>query len=213
MNYDITKDNLIDDILYNSKDVKYDAIADVEINKVRKTLQTFVSDLVKENIKKEILVIKGKKYQLTSGKIEVEIETDFEKFKALCNSNKYSDKYSAIDLYKSDFGESLYHNWAEDIRENLRFIYSETVHKLITYYENMNETAIVKKLLERLVESEFSDDDSMIKLLSIYNDGRDFRKIKFMYSLYEKRLKKEFNIQPSEELRKFYQEVIPGSLS
>nr|MBP9192669.1 hypothetical protein [Ignavibacteria bacterium] len=200
-------------ILYNSKDIKYDAIADVEINKVRKTLQTFISDLFKENIKKEILVIKGKKYQLTSGKIEVEIETDFEKFKKLCSSNKYSDKYSAIDLYKTDFGESLYQNWAEDIRENLRFIYSETVHKLIAYYENLKDTTVVKKLLERLVESEFSDDENMIKLLSIYNDGKDFRKIKFMYNLYEKRLKKEFNIQPSDELKKFYQEVIPGSLN
>jgi two-component SAPR family response regulator len=213
MNHDITKDKLIDDILYNSKDIKYDAIADVEINKVRKTLQTFISDLFKENVKKEILVIKGKKYQLTSGKIEVEIETDFEKFKKLCSSNKYSDKYSAIDLYKTDFGESLYQNWAEDIRENLRFIYSETVHKLIAYYENLKDTTVVKKLLERLVESEFSDDDNMIKLLSIYNDGKDFRKIKFMYNLYEKRLKKEFNIQPSDELKKFYQEVIPGSLN
>jgi len=213
MNHDITKDKLIDDILYNSKDIKYDAIADVEINKVRKTLQTFISDLFKENVKKEILVIKGKKYQLTSGKIEVEIETDFEKFKKLCSSNKYSDKYSAIDLYKTDFGESLYQNWAEDIRENLRFIYSETVHKLIAYYENLKDTTVVKKLLERLVESEFSDDENMIKLLSIYNDGKDFRKIKFMYNLYEKRLKKEFNIQPSDELKKFYQEVIPGSLN
>ncbi|HMQ68814.1 MAG TPA: hypothetical protein PKA90_09595 [Ignavibacteria bacterium] len=211
MNIDISKESLIDDMLYSSKDVKYDAIADVEINKVRKTLQVFISELVSESIIKDILIIKGKKYLLTSENIDLEIETDVERFKSLSSSSNISDKYSAINLYKTDFGEGLYQNWAEDIRENLRYVYSETIHKLIAYYEDMKETEIVIRLLERLVESEFSDDDTMLKLFSIYNEEKDYRKIKFMYRLYEKRLKNEFNVQPSVELKKIYQDLIPGS--
>ncbi|MEO8666030.1 MAG: hypothetical protein ABI462_11095, partial [Ignavibacteria bacterium] len=47
---DVTKETIIDDLLYNSKNVNYDAITDVEINKVRKVLQSFLSELFTEKI-------------------------------------------------------------------------------------------------------------------------------------------------------------------
>lgn len=211
LNIDVTKESLIDNVLYSSKDVKYDAITDVEINKVRKTLQTFISELTDKKVSKEILSMKGKKYQIASGNIELEIETDIGKFETLCASSNYNDKYSAIDLYKTDFGEGIYQNWAEDIRENLRFIYSETVCKLIAYYENIQEKEKVKDLLERLFEKEFNDDEFMHKLLSIYKDEKDLRKFKYMYNIYERRLKKDFDIEPSNELKKLYKDIFPVS--
>ncbi len=204
---DITKESLIDDILYNSKNVNYEAIADVEINKVRKALQTFLSDILSEKIEKDVIVIKDKKYYLTSKNIEVSIQLDIEEFKKLASSSDVNDKLRAFEIYKTDFARDSYQNWAEDIRENLRFIYSENIHNLISHYEKKQESKLVMRLLEKLVDIDYSDEEIMMKLLSIYNKEKDYRKFKFVYKIYENRLKKEFNVQPSKEIKKFFSEV------
>lgn len=204
---DITKESLIDDILYNSKNVNYEAIADVEINKVRKSLKSFISDLLGDKIEKDILVIKDKKYFIVSKNIELNIQIDTEDFLRHASSGDINDKLKAFEIYKTDFAKDLYHNWAEDIRENMKFIYSDVIHSLIAYYEKKEDNGIVMKLLEKLVDMDYSDEDIMLKLLSVYNKEKDFRKFKFVYKIYEKRLKKEFNVQPSRQLKKFFEEV------
>lgn len=204
---DITKEKLIDDILYNSKNVNYEAIADVEINKVRKSLKTFISELFSEKIEKDILVIKDKKYFITSKNIELNIQIDTEEFIRYSSSRDINDKLKAFDIYKTDFAKDLYYNWAEDIRENMKFIYSDVIHFLISYYEKKEDNRSVMKLLEKLVDMDYSDEDIMLKLLSVYNKEKDFRKFKFVYKIYEKRLKKEFNVQPSRQLKEFFEEV------
>lgn len=204
---DVTKETLIDDILYNSKDVNYEAIADVEINKVRKSLKTFISDTLGEKIEKDILVIKDKKYFIASKKIDLNIQIDTEDFIRHSSSKDVNDKLKAFEMYKTDFARDLYHNWAEDIRENMKFIYSDVIHFLISYYEKKEDTRIVMNLLEKLVDMDYSDEEIMLKLLSVYNKEKDFRKFKFVYKVYEKRLKKEFNVQPSKQLKEFFEEV------
>ena len=204
---EITKESLIDDILYSSKDVNYDAITDVEINKVRKTLQLFLSELFGEKIDKDIVVIKDKKYFITSNNIELNIQTDIEDFKRLASSKEVTDRLKAFELYKTDFARGIYLTWAEDLRENLKFIYSETIHSLISHFEKKDERGIQMRLLEKLIDIDFSDEEIMMKLLSVYNKEKDFRKFKFVYKIYEKRLKKEFNVQPSVQLKNFFQDV------
>ncbi|MBX7041851.1 MAG: hypothetical protein K1X85_03020 [Ignavibacteria bacterium] len=206
VNDDITKEKIIDDILYKAKDVNYEAIVDVEINKVRKTLQRFVSELISDDVGKEFMILKDKKYQICSKNFDLEIQTDTEEFKRLA-AGSTNDKLKAVEMYESDFIKDSYRNWAEDVRENLKFIYSDVIHKLITHYENRNENEIVIRLLERLLELDFTDEEIMMKLLSLYNREKDYRKFKYAYGLYEKRLKKEFNVQPSNELKEFFNEV------
>ncbi|MBK8554082.1 MAG: AAA family ATPase [Ignavibacteria bacterium] len=208
---DVTKESLIDDILYNSKNVNYEAIADVEINKVRKTLQAFISDLLSEKIDKDILIIRDKKYFITSKNVEVNYQLDVEEFKRLSSSKNISDKLSAFEIYKTDFAKDSYQTWAEDIRENLKFIYSETIHSLVSYYEKKEDNKIVMRLLEKLVDMDYSDEEIMMKLLSVYNKEKDFRKFKFVYKIYEKRLKKDFNVQPSEEMKKYFSNILQNS--
>lgn len=205
-NHDITKETIIDDLLYNSKDVNYDAIADVEINKVRKVFQNFLSDMFDGREFKDVIIIKDKKYLLTSRNIDLEIKTDVEDFKRLA-AGDINEKVKACELYKTDFAHECFQNWAEDARENLKFIYSDTIHKLITYFEKKGDNKAVMTLLEKLVDMDYSDEEIMMKLLSIYNKQKDYRKFKFLYKVYEKRLKKEFNVQPSNELKKFFNEV------
>ncbi len=206
INEDITKEMIIDDILYKAKDVNYDAIVDVEINKIRKTLQKFVSEILSDEIGKEFMILKDKKYMICSKNIELEIISDTDEFRRLARGNT-DEKLKAVEMYRTDFVKNSYRNWAEDVRENLKFIYSDTIHKLITHFENSGNSERVIMLLERLLELDFTDEEIMMKLLSLYNKEKDFRKFKFAYGLYEKRLKKEFNVQPSGELKDFFNEV------
>ncbi|MEO8665779.1 MAG: hypothetical protein ABI462_09805, partial [Ignavibacteria bacterium] len=156
---------------------------------------------------KDILIIKDKKYFITSRNIVIDIKTDVDEFKRLASSSDICDKLKAFDLYKTDFANESFQNWAEDARENLKFIYSDTIHKLISHYEKHGDNKLVMTLLEKLVDIDYSDEEIMMKLLSIYNKEKDYRKFKFLYKLYEKRLKKEFNVQPSGEIKKFFNEV------
>lgn len=207
INDDITKERIIDDILYKAKDVNYDAIVDVEINKVRKTLQKFVSEILSDDIGKEFMILREKKYSICSKSIELEIVSDTDEFRRLASRNVVEDKLAAVEMYKTDFVKDSYRNWAEDVRENLKFIYSDTIHKLITHFENSGDSEKVIMMLEKLLELDFTDEEIMMKLLSLYNKEKDYRKFIFAYGLYEKRLKKEFNVQPSNELKEFFNEV------
>ncbi|MEO8209138.1 MAG: AAA family ATPase [bacterium] len=206
-----TKSTVIDDIFYNSKIVNYDALVDVEMNKVRKTFQTFLSDIFTEKIDKEVLILKDKKYYITSKNFHIEIQLDVEEFKKLASSNDVPEKIKAFEIYKTDFAIDSFNNWAEDIRENLKFIYSDTIHKLITHFEGKEDSSKVLALLERLVDIDYSDEEIMMKLLSIYNKEKDYRKFRFVYKIYEKRLKKEFDVQPSKEMQKFFSKVTTNS--
>lgn len=204
---DSTKNTIIEDMLFSSKSVNYDAIVDVEMNKVRKTLQSFLSEMFSEKIDKDVLKLRDKKYLLTSRNINVQIKLDVEDFKKYSSGREISDTLKAFEIYKTDFAIDCHNNWAEDMRENLKFIYSDVVHRLITYYEENSDSSKVTSLLEKLVDIEYSDEEIMMKLLSMYNKKKDFRKFKFVYKIYENRLKKEFNVQPSQNMKKFFSEV------
>ncbi len=202
-----TKNTIIDDILVGSRSVNIEAIVDVEINKLRKALQVFLSEMFSERIDKDVIVLKDKRYSLTSKNINVEINIDVDEFKKYSSAKDINDAIKAFDMYKTDFAIDSYNVWAEDIRENLKFTYSEIVHRLILHYEGISDSDKVTGLLEKLVDLDYSDEDIMMKLLSIYNKEKDYRKFKFLYKIYEMRLKKEFNVQPSKEMKKFFSDV------
>lgn len=208
---DITKESLIDDVLYTSKSVNYDAIADVEVNKVRKSFQNFLSEIFGEKLEKEVLILKERKYYLTSKNIELEIKIDVDEFRMLAASSSIEDKIKAVEIYKTDFAKESYNSWAEDIRENLKFIYSDTIHKILPHFEKKGKSQEVVRLLEKLVDIDYNDEDVMMKLLSAYNSEKNFRKFKFAYKSYEKRLKSEYNAHPSQKLKKFFSDVTLNS--
>lgn len=205
--FESTKNTIIDDLFYNTRAVNYDAIVDVEMNKIRKTFHLFLSEIFNEKIEKGVLTLRDKRYYLISKDFNLDIQLDVEDFKNLAASNNINDKLKAFEIYKNDFAIDSFNNWAEDIRENFKFIYSETIHKLISYFEGKKDNKKVLVLLEKLVDIDNSDEEIMMKLLSVYNKKKDYRKFKFVYKIYEKRLKKEFNVEPSKEMQKFFSEV------
>ncbi len=206
-NQPVTKETLIDDILYTSKSVNYDAIADVEINKVRKTLHSFLSEILGEKLEKDVLILRDRKYLLTSKRLKVTINIDAEEFRKLAHSSLIEDNIKAIEMYKTDFANSCYNNWAEDNRENLKYIFSKAIQNVVPHFEKEGDSDTAVRLLERMLDIDYGDEGTVTKLLSIYSKKRDYGKLKFAYRSYEKRLKKEFNSQPSAELKKLFGEA------
>ncbi|HRJ98137.1 MAG TPA: hypothetical protein PL089_00815 [Ignavibacteria bacterium] len=206
-NQAITKDTLIDDLLYSSKKVNYEAIADVEINNVRKSLQNFFASEFPEVSGKEFIVLKSKIYNLSSGNIDLRFNFDTDEFMRISSGNISSDSIKIIDIYKNDFASGVYNNWAEDIRDNFKFIYFKTIHKIIAFTEkNCNQNKL-KKILEKLCESGNSDEEILTKLLLIYRNEKNDKRFIQVYDSFIKRLVKDLNFKPSEVLKKHYHEI------
>ncbi|HQY52380.1 MAG TPA: hypothetical protein PLD63_08425 [Ignavibacteria bacterium] len=200
----ITKDSIIDDLLFSSKKVNYEAIADVEINKVRKALQMFFRDEFSDNSGKEFITLKNKVYYFVTQKIEINYEFDTDELIKLSSGKINIDTVRILDIYKNDFAEGIYQNWAEDLRDNFKFNFLKTIHNVIKYFEKSESIDDLKLLLEKLSESKISDEEMLSKLLSIYIEEKNDREYIHVYNAYIKRLDKDLSMTPSSELQKHY---------
>lgn len=203
----ITKDSIIDDLLFSSKKVNFEAIADVEINKVRKALQIFFSEEFSDSSGKEFITLKNKVYYLVTQKIEISYKFDTDDLMKLSSGKINKDTVTILDIYKNDFAEGIYLNWAEDLRDNYKFNFLNTIHNVIKYFERSESKGELKMLLEKLNESRKSDEEMLSKLLSIYKEEKNDREFLHVYNAYIKRLDKDLSITPSSDLQKYYSEI------
>jgi two-component SAPR family response regulator len=207
-NEEITKEKIINDLFHSTRSNNLQAVIDVEINKVRKVFREFLYQIVPDDLEKEVLILKDKKYFLLSEKFNLKINLDCELFKKLCKSILIDDRMRAVEIYKNDFLKDNYNNWAEDIRDNLSYLYLDTLNKLIEYFESVKEPDSLIKVLEMLVNFDISDDDSVMKLMSLYHMNKENRKLEHLYDHYEKKIKNEFNTIPSKNVQKLYFNLI-----
>ncbi|MFZ1322948.1 MAG: hypothetical protein WAT71_15430 [Ignavibacteria bacterium] len=203
----ITKDSIIDDLLFSSKKVNFEAIADVEINKVRKALQIFFSEVFSDNSGKEFITLKNKVYYFVTQKIEINYEFDTDELMKLSSGKINKNTVTILDIYKNDFAEGIYQNWAEDLRDNYKFNFLNTIHNVIKYFEQSVSKKELKLLLEKIIESRKSDEEMLSKLLRIYKEEKNDREFLHVYNAYIKRLDKDLSITPSSDLQKYYLEI------
>ena len=206
-NQAITKDSIIDDLLYSAKKVNYEAIADVEINNVRKSLQNFFMEEFPEVSGKEFIVLKSKIYYLSFGNIDLRFNFDTDEFMKISSGNISSDSLKIIDIYKNDFAAGIYNNWAEDIRDNFKLTYYKTIHRIISFTEKSCNQNKLKKILEKFCESGNSDEEILTKLLLIYRKEKNDKRFIQVYDSFVKRLDKDLNFKPSEVLKSHYLEI------
>jgi two-component SAPR family response regulator len=205
---EISKENIINDLFHSTKSNNLQAVIDVEINKVRKIFKEFLCDIIPDDIDKEVLILKDKRYSLLADKFNLKINLDCEIFKKLSSSILADDRLRAVEMYKNDFMKENYINWAEDIRDNLSFIYLDTLNKLIEYFEINNDPENLEKVLEMLVNFDITDDGAVIKLMTLYNMRNENRKLQHLYDVYEKKIKNELNTIPSKSVQKLYFDII-----
>lgn len=206
-NKDLTKDVLINDIFINTASNNLNAFIDVEVNKVRKGLQSFLKQNVPGSSDKDILIVKDKKYQLFGNNYNVKISFDTLEFIKLSESSSITDNEQAFEMYKNEFLPNIYLNWAEDIRENMKFNFQKISTKLLFHYESEVQFDKYNKLLEKLYELDPADEEITSKLLNYYNSIGDMSKVKFVFDKHKKALKNEFNLTRNEKLKKYFTDI------
>ena len=206
-NMRVNKEIIINNVIESKSDNPV-AIVDVEINKVRKVLKSFIKNIYPETGEKEILAIKDKFYILFSNAFRVEIKPDIEVFRKLCDSVNIYDNIKALEMYKNDYLSEYYLNWIEDKREALKFLYYNTMNKVMKHYEASGDN---KKSIE-LLESSFlldpTDEEIILKLMNIYKEKGEIVNIKKIYKHYERNIRREFKSKPNKKISLKYKSLI-----
>ncbi|MBS1517330.1 MAG: AAA family ATPase [Bacteroidetes bacterium] len=204
-NLPVTKETIIDDLLFSSKKVNYEAIADVEINNVRKALQNYFSEEFQFDKGKDLITLRKKKYFLSSGSCRIYLDFDVDELLKLSSEADSNNHGRLTELYKNDFAEGIYHNWAEDLRVNYRFVYMNSVNRIIRKMDQNGGK--LKVFLEKLCETRNSDEEMLSLLLKILMKEKDKRKFIHVFRSYQKRLMEDLSIPPADEFEKYYSEI------
>ncbi|CAN5502127.1 hypothetical protein BH10BAC5_BH10BAC5_27120 [soil metagenome] len=203
----VNKELIINNVI-DSKSDNPIAIVDVEINKVRKALKNFIKDIYPETGEKDILAIKDKVYILFSDSFDAVIDADLDKFRVLCNSININDNISALGMYKNDYLSGYYLGWIEDKREAFKYLYFNTMNKVMKHYE---ASGVYEKSIE-LLESSFqldpTDEDIILKLMNIYKEKGEISNIKKIYKQYERNMRREFKSLPDKKIVMKYKSII-----
>ena len=195
----------MDDIFADTRSSNLVAVIDVEVNKVRKVLQSFLGNLFGGFKEREVLYIKDKKYNLFSEAFKLNIQFDVETFKKLSESKDVHENIKAFDFYNNNFLEDYYFNWVENVRDNLQSIYFNNSNKLIKYYEKLKNEKKVSEILEKLFSLDPTDDETVLRLLKIYKEGKDKRSYKTTFKKYEKTVKEELEGKADAKVLQYYE--------
>lgn len=202
---EITKEKIMDDIFTDTRSANLVAVIDVEINKVRKVLQSFLGNMLAGFKDRDILYIKDKKYNLVSETFKLSIEFDTDIFRKLTESKDINDNIRAFDFYNNNFLEDYYFNWVESIRDNFQSLYFNNSAKLITHFEKLKNKPKVLEILEKLFSLDPTDEETVLRLLKIYKEGKDKRSYKITFKKYKKIVKDELEGKADPKVLQYYQ--------
>jgi len=91
----------------------------------------------------------------------------------------------------------------EDMRENLKFNFQKLTANLLNHYQKNKRFDKYINLLEKLYLLDPSDENVTNELLSIHFKTNDFSKMKFIYELHRKALKKDYDISEERYVKYF----------
>lgn len=200
---DISKELIINELFYNTNSNNLNAVIDVELNKVRKSLQTFFARTISGFNAKDVLGVKDKKYSVLNEKYNINFYIDIYEFLKNCESNLIENNELAVSLFKNEFLPNVYLTWVEDMRENLKFNFQKLTANLLNHYQKNKRFDKYINLLEKLYLLDPSDENVTNELLSIHFKTNDFSKMKFIYELHRKALKKDYDISEERYVKYF----------
>lgn len=203
---EITKDKIMDDIFSDTRSANLVAVIDVEVNKVRKVLQSFLGNLMGGFKDKDVLYVKDKKYNLLPDTFRINFEFDTDTFKKLAESKDVNENIKAFDFYNNNFLEDYYFNWVESMRDNLQLIYFNNSNKLIKHFERLDKLEKVTQILEKLFVIDSSDEETVLRLLKVYKDTKDKRSYKNTFKKYRKTAKEILDGKVDKKVLEYYEE-------
>ncbi len=120
---------------------------------------------------------------------------------------------SAIDLYRGSFLSNVYEDWCLEERYRLEAYYLRALTKLISHYLNNRRFTAAMELSRLLLKADpLSEVAHRAIMVSNYQLGNRSAAIE-QYQECVRLLKKELNIDPSEETRDLFQSIINESIS
>ncbi len=141
-----------------------------------------------------------------------ELWSDLEEFNAACRSGLPERLCRAINLYRGPFLENLYDEWCEEERNRLEEEYIQALSRWQQVcIERGDFTDALEAALKLLKTDPLSEEARRAAMLSLYQLGHRRRSIE-QYLECERLLSSELNIQPSQETRALFKDIVDESL-
>jgi two-component SAPR family response regulator len=114
----------------------------------------------------------------------------------------------AIGLVKGAYLENLEADWAISDRINYQDMYHEAVLGLAALYLGHGQAQNCLKIVRKLLRSDASLEAAHSLVLQAYAKLGDQVNIKLHFSQYQKLLKSEFGLEPSQEIKILYRQLL-----
>ncbi|MDB5082708.1 MAG: hypothetical protein JWP00_4632 [Chloroflexi bacterium] len=143
---------------------------------------------------------------------------DLEEFKRLylqAQQNNSLEIYNqAAALYGGEFlPEDLYEDWSVGRRESLRQEWTELLLKMAALHKQKGQEEKYQRCLHRILESDFSHEESALKLMhSLSENGRREEAMQ-VYRLFANKLQSRLNIEPLPATQELYQDIVAGRIA
>ncbi|HEX2914621.1 MAG TPA: BTAD domain-containing putative transcriptional regulator [Chloroflexia bacterium] len=142
---------------------------------------------------------------------------DLEEFKRCYQQARLSGDLAlyekAATLYAGDYlPEDLYEDWSVSRREGLRQEWTELLLQMAALYQARHMDDRYQHCLYRVLESDFSHEESAQKLLrALAESGRKEEALNF-YRSFVTKLRQRLNLEPLEETRALYQAILANRI-
>jgi DNA-binding SARP family transcriptional activator len=137
---------------------------------------------------------------------------DHDEFKKLHKQAQLSGELgyyeSAAAVYGGDYlPEDLYEDWSVSRREALRQEWTELLLQLAALYRTRGQTEKYQECLRRVLENDFSHEESLQKLMLTLNEVGRRDEALALYRNFTARLKSRLNLEPLAETREIYRQI------
>lgn len=116
----------------------------------------------------------------------------------------------AVEVYRGQFLKEVNMEWADERRQQLRNLYTQTLMNLAEIYRGQNQSERALNYLIRASGERPDREDVYREIISIYGEQGRLDDVEAHYRLLEENLQKRFNIAPSQETRQLYEKIVSG---
>lgn len=117
----------------------------------------------------------------------------------------------AIHLYKGVLLPDCYDEWMDVHRERLNWKYQSALHELVLLLESKGDYFNAIHYSHLWIQSEPYNEVAWCKLLQLHAKNKDILGVMQAYHRYSESLLAEFNLKPSAQFRKLYDQIIENT--
>ena len=135
-------------------------------------------------------------------------DLDVDRFEQCCATDSSTAWEHAIDLYRGELLPSCYDDWIFPAREKLNQMFVETADRLIQHLAATNEPKRAVKYAQILLRHDPVRETTNRQLMRLYMHLDDRASALRVYHNCVTVLRRELDVEPSEETRSLYQQIV-----